>query len=240
MKTVLIIDDEQDARSLIKEYLAAFPDFVVVGEAVDGDEAVQKILRIRPDIIFLDIQMPGQDGFEVLTQLDYLPEVIFSTAYDQYALDAFQVQALDYLLKPYGKKRFAQAIGRLERNKEKVQQLAEKLLEERSTEQQKIIVHSGRRRVIIDSDQIYYFEAYGDYTKVFTRKEAFLLTKGISSIIDKLHTKQFFRIHRSHAVNLDKVKHLAKEGRYHFLTLDSGIKLKVSDTFLPALKSLQI
>lgn len=240
MKTVLIVDDEQDARKLIKEYLADFPDFELVGEAVDGIDGVKKISRLRPDIIFLDIQMPGYNGFELLTKLDYLPEIIFSTAYDEYAIEAFKVQALDYLLKPYGKKRFTQAIQRLEGSREKVQKLAEKLLQQKFSEERKIIVHSGNKRKIIHVNEIHYFEAYGDYTKVFTRDAEFLSTKGITSIIERLNPKEFFRIHRSHAVNLNKVKHLVKEGRYHFITLESDIRLKVSETFLSELKLLQL
>lgn len=239
MKKVLIIDDEYDARKLLKEYLRDFPDFELVGESNNGIDAIEKINSYRPDVIFLDIQMPGYNGFEVLTQIDYLPEIIFSTAYDEYAIEAFRVQALDYLLKPYGKKRFEEAIRRIEVNRDKIQKLAEKLFLEKSSELEKVIVHSGLRRVILDVNDIYYFEAYGDYTKVYTRTDDFLLTNGISSVIDKPSLKGFIRIHRSYAINLNKVKHLTKDGRYHYITLDSEIKLKVSETFLPVLKSLQ-
>jgi two-component system LytT family response regulator len=239
MKTVLIVDDEADARQLIKEYLTDFPDFELIGEAIDGCDAVDKINTLKPEVIFLDIQMPGKNGFDVLTSIQYLPEIIFSTAYDEYAIEAFKVQALDYLLKPYGKKRFTEAIQRLTFNYEKIEQFAERLLLKRSKNQRKIIVHSGREKVFLSVDLIYYFEAFGDYTKVVTSKKDYLITNGISNVTEKLDENQFLRVHRSHTVNLDHVVSLKKEGRYHYLTFDNNHKIKVSETFLPKLKSLQ-
>lgn len=240
MKTVVIIDDEQDARDLIKQYLEHYPKYKLIGEAANGPDAVQKINELKPELIFLDIQMPGMNGFEVLTKLQILPEVIFSTAYDDYALDAFKVQALDYLLKPYGKKRFEESIHRIDKNTEKVQQLAEKLLKEQSKSLEKIIVHSGRKRLIINIIDIHYLEAYGDYTKVWTQNESFLSTSGISAILEKLKGADFIRIHRSHVVNLSHIQHLIKEGRYYYLYLTSGHKLKVSETYLPELRALHL
>ncbi|RZS99464.1 LytR/AlgR family response regulator transcription factor [Aquimarina brevivitae] len=240
MKTVVIIDDEKDARDLIKQYLTHHPNYKLVGEAQNGLDAVQKINELKPELIFLDIQMPGMNGFEVLTKLQVLPEVIFSTAYDDYALEAFKVKALDYLLKPYGKKRFEEAIQRIDKNTEKVQQLAEKLLKEQSNTLEKIIVHSGVKRLIIDVTDIHYLEAYGDYTKIFTKRESFLSTTGISSILEKLKDSDFIRIHRSHVVNLSHILHLIKDGRYYYLHLTSGTKLKVSETYLRDLKALQL
>lgn len=113
MKTVLIIDDEKDARDLLRFYITQHEELHIIGEASNGIEAVQLIKKLKPDTIFLDIQMPGLNGFEVLTQLDEIPEVIFSTAYDQYAIKAFEVHAVDYLLKPYGKSRFENTLNRM-------------------------------------------------------------------------------------------------------------------------------
>ena len=117
MKKVLIADDEKAGRTLIKEYLQDFPDLVLIAEVNNGVDAITEINRFKPDLVFLDIQMPGKTGFEVLTYLEEIPSVIFSTAYDEFALKAFEVHAVDYLLKPYTKERFKQAIERLSENK---------------------------------------------------------------------------------------------------------------------------
>ncbi|WGK63716.1 LytR/AlgR family response regulator transcription factor [Croceiramulus getboli] len=240
MSTVLIIDDEEDARTLVKQYLSDFSDFSVIGEAVDGLEAVQLINQWRPDLIFLDIQMPGLNGFEVLTKIKVLPDIIFSTAFDDYALDAFKVQAMDYLLKPYGKKRFDLAMSKLESNGEKVQRLAEKLLAQRSQSLQKMIAHKGNKRLIIDAQQIVYLEAYGDYTKVFTQRESLLSTSGLALTLEKLDPTHFMRIHRSYAINLNHVNYLMREGRYHYIEMNSSNRLKVSPTYLDALKAIRL
>ena len=113
MKKVIIVDDEKSGRKLIKEYLADFKDLILLDEANNGVDAVKIINKFKPDLVFLDIQMPGMTGFDVLTHLDEIPQIIFSTAYDEYALKAFEVHAVDYLLKPYTKERFAKAIEKL-------------------------------------------------------------------------------------------------------------------------------
>jgi len=238
MTTVCIIDDEQDARELIKQYLADYPEFSLIGEAADGMEAVTVINKLRPDLVFLDVQMPGRSGFEVITELDYLPDIIFSTAYDSYALQAFTVHAVDYLLKPYGAKRFGTCITRLRSNREKVQQMAERLLLHQN-QQKKVLVHHGRRQLMIDIIDIIYLEADGDYTSVHTRGEQFLITKGLGTTLSYLNGKEFIRIHRSFAVQLDKVDEIKKEGRKYYIVCSDGTQLRVSRSYLPMLKSLQ-
>lgn len=201
MKTVIIIDDEDDARDLLKYYISQHSELSIIGEASNGIEAVKLINQLKPETIFLDIQMPGFNGFDVLARLDELPEVIFSTAYDQYAIKAFEVHAIDYLLKPYGKARFENALSRILLNQEQLIPLAESLLKQDNKFPDKIILHKGNRKIVVDTSSIIYAEAYGDYTKVFTDKAEYLSMKGISNLIENLNPEKFIRIHRSHFIN---------------------------------------
>lgn len=238
MKTIIIIDDEEDARALLRQYISAHKELSIIAEATNGYEAVQIINKLKPDTIFLDIQMPGLNGFEVLTQLDEIPEVIFSTAYDQYAIKAFEVHAIDYLLKPYGLKRFESALSRIITNQEKLIPLTEKLLTKETTFPSKVILHKGSRKLMVNVSDVFYAEAYGDYTKVYTLKTNFLSTKGITELANLLNPKLFIRIHRSHFVNIDFIIELKKIDRYYYVSLTNGMNLRVSDTYLPELKKL--
>lgn len=238
MKTIIIIDDEEDARDLLKQYIAAHKELSIIGEASNGTDAVTIINQLKPDTVFLDIQMPGLNGFEVLTQLEEIPEVVFSTAYDQYAIKAFEIHAIDYLLKPYGKKRFERALSRILKNQESVIPLTEELLQKETTFQSKIILHKGIRKLMVNVTDIYYAEAFGDYTKVFTSNEEFLSTKGISELKDKLNPKSFLRLHRSHFVNINAIVELKKIDRYYNVFLNNGINLRVSETYLPEIKRI--
>lgn len=238
MKTIIIVDDEEDARSLLKHYISMHQELSIIGEASNGIEAVELINKLKPDTLFLDIQMPGLNGFEVLTQLEEIPEVIFSTAYDQYAIKAFEIHAVDYLLKPYGKKRFESALSRILTNQDSVIPLTEELLQKQMVFPAKVILHKGARKLMVNTVDIIYAEAFGDYTKVFTKNEAFLSTKGISELKEKLNPTAFIRIHRSHFININAIKELKKIDRYYHACLSSGEKLKVSDTYLPDLKKI--
>lgn len=238
MKTIIIIDDEEDARDLLRQYISAHSELKIIGEASNGLEAIEKINDLKPDTIFLDIQMPELNGFEVLTQLNELPEIIFSTAYDQYAIKAFEVHAVDYLLKPYGKKRFESSLKRILNNQENVIPFTEELLEKEIAYPSKVILHKGNRKLMIHTKDIQYAEAFGDYTKVFTKNEEFLSTKGISELKDKLNPQLFTRLHRSHFSNIDAIRELKKIGRYFNVILENGVALRVSDTYLPEIKRI--
>ncbi|WP_046756316.1 LytR/AlgR family response regulator transcription factor [Kordia jejudonensis] len=240
MKTILIIDDEEDARNLLRQYISAYKELLIIGEASNGYEAVELINKLKPDTIFLDIQMPGFNGFEVLTHLKEIPEVIFSTAYDQYAIKAFEVHAIDYLLKPYGKKRFESALHRILKNQENVIPLAEELLQKEAHFPSKVILHKGTRKLMIPVKDLYYAEAFGDYTKVFTKNEEFLATKGISQLKNSFNPNTFIRLHRSHFVNINTIVELKKVDRYHYVYLTNGKQLRVSETYLPELKKLVV
>lgn len=140
MKKILIADDEKAGRQLIKEYLQDFPELILIAEVNNGVDAVKEINEFRPDLVFLDIQMPGFTGFEVLTKLEEIPRIIFSTAYDKYALQAFEVHAVDYLLKPYTRERFKKAIEKMNHTSESVGSLAQSLIMERTDYPERVLV----------------------------------------------------------------------------------------------------
>lgn len=238
MKTVLIIDDEKDARDLLRFYISQHEELHIIGESSNGLEAVQKINQLKPDTIFLDIQMPGLNGFEVLTQLDEIPEIIFSTAYDQYAIKAFEVHAVDYLLKPYGKSRFENTLKRILRNQDNLVALTEGLLKNEVDFPNKIILHKGTRKILIDVDDIIYGEAFGDYTKIFTKKGEFLSTKGISYIIQNLDHNLFIRLHRSHFAHKNCILEIKKMDRYFYALLIKNDRIKISESYLPEIKKM--
>jgi two-component system LytT family response regulator len=238
MKTVIIVDDEQDARNLLKEYISNHKELSIIGEASNGIEAVELINQLKPDTVFLDIQMPGLNGFEVLSKLEEIPEIIFSTAYDQYAIKAFEVHAIDYLLKPYGKARFENTLSRILNNQEQLIPLTESLLKQENSFPNKIILHKGNRKIVINTSSIIYGEAYGDYTKIFMDKGELLSLKGISNLIENLNPDTFMRLHRSHFINKDFFVGINKMERYHYAILTNGILIKISETYLPEIKKI--
>ena len=238
MKTVIVIDDEKDARDLLLYYIASQKELTVIKEASNGFEAVEAINELKPDLVFLDIQMPGLNGFEVLKRLQEIPDIIFSTAFDEYAIKAFEVHAVDYLLKPYGKKRFENAINRILKNQDKIIPLAEELLNQGSAFPTKIILHKGSKKVMISVCDILYAEAFGDYTKVYTKTEEFLSTKGISDLQNSFEPSAFLRLHRSHFVSINAIAELRKVGRYYHIFLSMGKDFRVSETYLPAIRKM--
>lgn len=242
MKKVIIIDDEAAGRTLIKQYLADFPELIVLGEANNGVDAVRLIKEFRPDLIFLDIQMPGLTGFDVLTRLDEIPQVIFSTAYDQYALRAFEVHAVDYLLKPYTRARFAQAVGRVMgetpgQNVQKIQPLAESLMSA-ATFPEKILVQTGNRLVTVNVADILWIDAEGDYSKLITLKGNHLSNYGISTLETKLNPKQFIRVHRGSIINIEFVKEIQKYPSSYDVILQNGDVVRVSRSYMDKIREL--
>ena len=213
MKKVLIADDEEAGRILIKEYLKNYPNLVLLTEVNNGVDAITEINRFKPDLIFLDIQMPGKTGFEVLAHLEEIPQIIFSTAYDQYALQAFEVHAVDYLLKPYTKERFAKAIDRLETGTTDVTGLAQSVIMDKDDYPERVLVQQSKKLITIAVGDIIWIEAYGDYSKLHTTTSTFVSNYGISGLEEKLNPKSFLRVHRSSIINLDKVKELHKYGK---------------------------
>lgn len=239
MKKIIIVDDEASGRQLIREYLEDYKDLVLLAEANNGVDAVKLINEFKPDLVFLDIQMPGMTGFDVLTHLEELPQIIFSTAYDQYALKAFEVHAIDYLLKPYTKERFKTSIEKLRDNSNnKVRPLAESLLMETSKYPKRILVQTQNKLVTISLDDVVRIEAYGDYSKIMVNDHTYLSNYGISTLEEKLNNTIFIRVHRSSIINLNMVKELNKYTKSYDVTMLNGDVVRVSRGYMDNIKKL--
>ena len=215
--STLIVDDEPLARRRIRRLLARHADVEVIGECADGQEAVAAIRALRPALVFLDVQMPGLDGFAALEAIgvDQTPLIIFVTAFDHYALKAFEVYALDYLLKPFDRSRFDKALGRarsrLTAARGDMNQRAIALLEEmraRDRHVDRLVIKSGGRAFFLKTEEIDWIEAEGKYVRLHVGKESHLVREAISAIESQLDPRRFARIHRSTIVNIDRVREL--------------------------------
>lgn len=208
-KTVLIAEDEPLAREVLRDWIQEHPQLRLVGEAADGAEALKNIGTMKPDAVFMDIQMPEMTGLEVIRRLTYLPEFIFTTAYDQYAVTAFELNAVDYLLKPFSRERFDAAIERLlevSMPSAEVFQLALKQAAERETAVLKRILVRDRGHIFpLAMDEIEYLKSDEKYTVIAARKKTFLVRIALSELSARLDPDKFIRIHRSTLVNLDFV-----------------------------------
>ena len=236
----IIIDDERLARAELKKLLQDFPEVEVIDEAANAEEGVSKIESQQPDLIFLDIQMPGKTGFDMLAQLERSPQVIFTTAYDEFALKAFEVNAIDYLLKPYTLGRFRLAIQKcLSRGDEMINNirvLTESLQQKGYPE--RIFVEQGSKLISIAIADILWIEAIGDYTKLHTHSFHYISNKGISEMEQKLDPSKFQRIHRSAMINLSAIREVYKEASGPQVVLQNGKILKVSRSYAEALRKI--
>lgn len=236
MIKVVLIDDEPLARSIVKEYLEAYNNISVVQECNDGFDGVKAIMQHQPDLIFLDIQMPKINGFEMLELLDPAPSVIFTTAFDEYAIKAFEAHAVDYLLKPFSKDRFDKALQKWmqqrEQNKTEINQSNAQALvnETRSPEESsRVVVKNGSNIRIIPAQDIMYIEAYDDYVKIFTKDSYHLKKKTMSHFEEVLEKSDFLRVHRSYIINLQQITKIeASEKGSHIALLKSGVKIPLS------------
>ena len=227
MPKVVIIDDERLARSELKRLLQEFPDVEVVGEAANAEEGLQKIESLSPDLVFLDIQMPGKSGFDMLTDLEKAPHVIFVTAYDEYALKAFEVNALDYLMKPVEPSRLADALLKV-RQKEEEESLS---YNNRGIlgEHDQVFVKDGERCWFVKLSDVRLFESVGNYAKVFFGTNKPLILKSLNALEERLDEKVFFRANRKHIINLrmiEKIEPYFNGGL--LLDLQGGEKIEVS------------
>lgn len=244
MQKVILIDDEAPARQLLREYLSNHPELIIVGEANNGVDAVRMIKALRPELIFLDVQMPGLTGLEVLTHLDELPLIIFSTAFDQYALKAFELHAVDYLLKPYTRERFEAAINhlskRLHQPQQAVLQLTQAMVDDkdRNAYPSKILVAKGSKLVAVSVADIQYISADGDYSSLITAEQRFLSQYGIGQIEIKLNPQLFLRIHRSTIININYVKEVFREGHTYDVRMHNGDVVRVSRSYAPKVKEI--
>ncbi|MFO0415554.1 MAG: LytR/AlgR family response regulator transcription factor [Bacteroidota bacterium] len=229
-KKAILIDDERLARNELRKLLQDYPEIEIVDEAANVDEAVKKIKEHTPDLIFLDIQMPGKTGFDLLHELEHTPDIIFTTAYDEYALRAFDVNALDYLLKPIEPKRLAEAIHKLEDFDESVSSVSE-VMQSRTllSENDQVFVKDGDRCWFVRLGEIRLFESVGNYVKVFFASNKPLILKSLNALEERLDEKVFFRANRKHIVNMrmiEKVEPYFNGGL--LLDLQGGEKIEVS------------
>ena len=238
---VMIVDDEAPARAIVAEFLAEYPQFTVVAECANGYEAVKAYAEKKPELLFLDIQMPKLDGFEVLDLLDPKPKVVFVTAYDEYAIRAFEVRAIDYLLKPFSAARFAEVVAHAEEmvRRSERQPLAGLSAAVAKKPLQRIAVRIGGLIEILPVQRIDYFEAQDDYIQIATRGEKHLKQQTLSELEQLLDPSRFVRIHRSYILNLDslaKIEPYAKDSRV--AVLKDGSRIPVSRAGYERLKEL--
>jgi two-component system LytT family response regulator len=240
---VVIVDDESPARRKIQRFLSGETDFELIAQAGTGIEAVNIITQEKPDLIFLDVQMPGLNGFEVVEALNIhpLPQIVFTTAFDQFALRSFEIHALDYLLKPFEQARFKSVLEharqRLQQNKsddltEKMNHLL-KELRGRSNYAERLLVHSGGRAILLPVLQIDWIEAAKNYVNLHVGKQDYLMRGTIEGFYQKLNPSRFLRVNRSHIVNLESIKELQPwfHGEYKIILKD-GKEISWSRRFM--------
>lgn len=232
MIRTILIDDERLARNELKKLLETHPEIDIVAEASNVQEGLDKIDEHQPDLIFLDIQMPGKTGFDLLAELDRTPEVIFTTAYDEYALRAFEVNALDYLLKPIEPKRLADAIHKLQVDEDREHRLSNGDEHANKTllgEHDQVFVKDGEKCWFVKLSEIRLFESVGNYARVFFGSNKPLILKSLNALEERLDEKVFFRANRKHIVNLrmiEKVEPYFNGGL--LLEIKGGEKIEVS------------
>lgn len=226
MIKTLIIDDEPLAASIVQEYLSSFPEFELIEICQDGFQGMKAIMAHQPDLIFLDVQMPKISGFEMLELLDEPPAVIFTTAFDEYALKAFDSKAIDYLLKPFSKERFSQAINRF---LEQSPRLDPEMINQLSEKSNRLVVKVKNEIKIIAIQDVYYFEAEDDYIAIHVKEGKFLKKMTMKSLEEALDPSKFARVHRSFMVNLNEVTQIEPYERENFLVkLRNGKQVPVS------------
>ena len=216
----IIVDDERLARVELRRLLAEHPEIEIAGEARDGEEALRLVGTVHPDLIFLDVQMPGMTGFELLERLDQVPRVIFTTGYDQYAIKAFEVNALDYLMKPIAPARLAEALSRL--------RPAGSMTGSR-TRLDQVFVRDGERCWILRLEDVFLMESEGNYTRLYFGSEKPLIRRSLSALEQQLDPTRFFRANRRQIVNLRSVERtVAGVGGALVVTLRGGLEVEIS------------
>ncbi len=245
METIraIVVDDEELARSIIREYLADRPEIDIVAECSNGFEAVKAITELKPDLLFLDVQMPKLNGFEVLELVESDVVVVFITAYEQYAVKAFEVHAVDYLLKPFSRERFDEALARakekLEHREYPPQQEIISSARPKGETIERLLVRDGSRVFVIPADKIDYVEAQDDYIAIRSEGKTHLKKQRLSDLQALLDPNRFVRVHRSYILNIDRLARLelyAKDSR--MAILKDGTQLQVSRSGYDKLKEM--
>jgi two-component system LytT family response regulator len=237
----LIIDDEELARELVKNYIRNIPEIDIIGECSNGFEGIKAIQEMEPQLIFLDIQMPKLNGFEMLEILDDTPEVIFITAHNEYAIKAFEMNAVDYLMKPYSAERLAESVQKaVERIKQKAKrpENIQKLIRQPLTDKlERVVVKTGSKIKVIPVEKINYLEAQDDYVMIYTDEGKHLKQATMSFFEENLDQNKFIRIHRSYIARIDQVMQLEPYGKETYVAkMKNGVTLKVSKSGLKNLK----
>lgn len=238
--TVIIIDDEEASRGLIRQYLQAHPGMDILGECENGIEAVQAINEQKPDLVFLDVQMPGLNGFEVLQEITHIPLIIFTTAFDRFAIRAFEINAVDYLLKPYTRQRFEVSIERTRQRTDQhgLYSLAANIPLQQGTYPPRIFVETPGRLRSLDVQDILYLKAEKDYTRIHIAGQSYLGSQGISILEKRLDPQRFLRVHRSYIVNIFHIKEVYRDISKTFLVLNDQTEIVVGRSYLENLKKL--
>ncbi len=242
----IIIEDEKPARDLLKAYLKEFEQVELLGEYDNGFDGLKAVNELKPDVIFLDVQMPKLTGFEMLEVLEHNPEVIFTTAYDQYAIKAFEQNAVDYLLKPFSRERFREAIEKLSARIEKVgvhdgeKGNIEKIkihLSEGDEKLHRVVIKKSGRIHVISTDEINFIDAQDDYVMIYTKDGKYLKQQTMKYFEKHLDPEQFIRVHRSFIVNISKIERIEPyEKSNYILILKDGNKIPVSRSGMQTLK----
>lgn len=240
----VIIEDEMPARELLKAYLAKESDIEIAEECENGFEGIKAIAKHHPDLIFLDVQMPKLTGFEMLELLDEFPQIIFTTAYDQYAIKAFELNAVDYLMKPFSKERFSQAIEKArkrisdkENSEATVKTLVKKVKEEAGTID-RIFVKTGSRIDVIPVSEIIRIDAQDDYAEIITKNKSYLKKETMNFLEKNLPRANFIRVHRSSIINSDYMEKIEKYGKESYIVvLKDGSRVNVSKSRIKELRS---
>lgn len=244
MKRALIIDDEPLARLVVAEYLQGFPQIELIQECGDGFEGVKAIMQHQPDLIFLDVQMPKINGFEMLELIDQRPAVIFTTAFDEYAIKAFEAHATDYLLKPFTRERFNKAVEKYLQQAPTPapqQQQTESLLNAvtQTGAHERVVVKTGTKVKIIPVQDILYLSADDDYVSIHTAEGSFLKNKTMNFFEQTLDARQFVRVHRSYILKVSEITRIDPyEKDAHIAILKSGAKIPVSKAGYVKLKQV--
>ncbi len=235
---VIIVDDEDLARGLVREFLGAHPDVEIVAECANGFDAVKAITELDPDLVFLDIQMPKLNGFEVVELAGRKSKYIFVTAYDQYALKAFEVHAVDYLLKPYSQKRFDEAIAHA---RSSVGGGVEEVVSEavaRNKPLGRVLIRDGAKVHVIAVDKIDFIEAQDDYVQIHSEGKGYLKNQRLAELDTLLDAGAFVRIHRSYILNVGCLSRIEQGKDSHSAILKDGTRLPISRSGLQKLKTL--
>ena len=242
MISTILIDDEPLARAIIKEYADAFPQLNIVQECNDGFEGLKAIMQHKPQLIFLDVQMPKINGFEMLELIEEPPAVIFVTAFDEYAIKAFESHAIDYLLKPFSRERFNKAIEKFLEHSNNNSHFAPPLPESFSLspqQHQRVVVKTAGKIKIIPADDIHYLEAADDYVRVHTKEGAFLKNKTMAYFEKSLDANVFVRTHRSFMVNVQQITRIDPYEKESYLAiLKNGTQVAVSKSGYAKLKQV--